>query len=418
MSEDNVDNEEVIINEEYKIWKKNTPFLYDLIITHALEWPSLTVQWHPEIVKTNKEYTKQKLIIGTHTSDNEQNYLMVADVRIPTEEAPLNPKYEDNKGENGGFGAEVGKIEVKVKINHKGEVHRARFMPQKDNIVATKSPNTDVYIFNTATAPSEPKDNTFKPTITLSGHKDEGYGLSWNTFKEGQLLSASNDKTICLWDIEANKSNVTLQPKSIFTCHEDAVGDVAFHRHHDSLFGSVGDDKKLFIWDTREDPKNPIYKVVAHKDNANCLSFNPFSEYILATGSSDTTVALWDLRNLNNKLHSFESHSKEVFQLSWAPFNETILASSSWDRRVMIWDLSRIGEQQSIQEAEDGPPELLFIHGGHTSKVSDFAWSPNQDWVVSSVSEDNIIEVWQMAENIYLDDDDDDMVTTKDKEDK
>ena len=40
--------EEKIINEEYKIWKKNSPFLYDLVLTHALEWPSLTVQWAPE----------------------------------------------------------------------------------------------------------------------------------------------------------------------------------------------------------------------------------------------------------------------------------------------------------------------------------------------------------------------------------
>lgn len=41
--------EERLINEEYKIWKKNTPFLYDLVITHALEWPSLTVQWFPDV---------------------------------------------------------------------------------------------------------------------------------------------------------------------------------------------------------------------------------------------------------------------------------------------------------------------------------------------------------------------------------
>lgn len=43
--------EEKIINEEYKIWKKNTPFLYDLVMTHALEWPSLTVQWLPDVTK-------------------------------------------------------------------------------------------------------------------------------------------------------------------------------------------------------------------------------------------------------------------------------------------------------------------------------------------------------------------------------
>jgi hypothetical protein len=39
--------EERTINEEYKIWKKNVPYLYDVVITHALEWPSLTTQWLP-----------------------------------------------------------------------------------------------------------------------------------------------------------------------------------------------------------------------------------------------------------------------------------------------------------------------------------------------------------------------------------
>ena len=29
---------------------------------------------------------------------------------------------------------------------------------------------------------------------------------------------------------------------------------------------------------------------------------------------------------------------------------------------------SKIGEEQSPEDAEDGPPELLFIHGGHTAK--------------------------------------------------
>lgn len=44
--------EERVINEEYKIWKKNTPFLYDLVMTHALEWPSLTAQWLPDVTRS------------------------------------------------------------------------------------------------------------------------------------------------------------------------------------------------------------------------------------------------------------------------------------------------------------------------------------------------------------------------------
>ena len=46
-----------------------------------------------------------------------------------------------------------------------------------------------------------------------------------------------------------------------------------------------------------------------------------------------------------------------------------------------------------------------FIHGGHTAKISDFSWNPNEPSVICSVSEDNIMQVWQMPENIYNDED-------------
>lgn len=90
-----------------------------------------------------------------------------------------------------------------------------------------------------------------------------------------------------------------------------------------------------------------------------------------------------------------------------------------------MWDLSKIGEEQTAEDAEDGPPELLFIHGGHTAKIAgipcqgllwlglpltvsshvstDFDWNATENWVVASVAEDNILQVWQVAENIYAD---------------
>lgn len=53
------------------------------MVTHALEWPSLTVQWLPDRVELpGKDYSTQKLILGTHTSENEQNYLMIAEVQV------------------------------------------------------------------------------------------------------------------------------------------------------------------------------------------------------------------------------------------------------------------------------------------------------------------------------------------------
>ena len=219
---------------------------------------------------------------------------------------------------------------------------------------------------------------------SLRGHQKEGYGLSWNPNLNGHLLSASDDHTICLWDINASpRENRVLDAKTVFTGHTAVVEDVAWHLLHESLFGSVADDQKLMIWDTRSNnTSRPSHTVDAHTAEVNCLSFNPYSEFILATGSADKvciswliiqtnnfhyinisihfqTVALWDLRNLKLKLHSFESHKDEIFQVQWSPHNETILASSGTDRRLHVWDLSKIGEEQSTEDAEDGPPELL-----------------------------------------------------------
>jgi len=399
--------EERVINEEYKIWKKNTPFLYDLVMTHALEWPSLTAQWLPDVTRPEgKDYSVHRLILGTHTSD-EQNHLLIASVQLPNEDAQFDSSHYDNeKGEFGGFGSVSGKIEIEIKINHEGEVNRARYMPQNPCVIATKTPSSDVRVFDYTKHPSKPDPSgKCHPDLKLRGHQKEGYGLSWNPNLNGHLLSASDDHTICLWDINATpKENKIIDAKTIFTGHTAVVEDVAWHLLHESLFGSVADDQKLMIWDTRSAVTNrPSHTVDAHTAEVNCLSFNPYSEFILATGSADKTVALWDLRNLKLKLHSFESHKDEIFQVQWSPHNETILASSGTDRRLHVWDLSKIGEEQSAEDAEDGPPELLFIHGGHTAKISDFSWNPNDPWVICSVSEDNIMQVWQMAENIYND---------------
>uniref|UniRef100_A0A452FUP8 Histone-binding protein RBBP4-like N-terminal domain-containing protein n=1 Tax=Capra hircus TaxID=9925 RepID=A0A452FUP8_CAPHI len=381
--------EERVTNEEYKIWKKNTPFLYDLVMTHALERPSLTAQWLPDVTRPEgKDFSIHRLALGTHTWD-EQNHLVIASVQLPNDDAQFDAShYDSEKGEFGGFGSVSGKIEIEIKINHEGEVNRAHYMPQNPCIIATKTPS-------------------MQPRLVSPGHQKEGYGLSWNPNLSGHLLSASDDHTICLWDISAvPKEGKVLDAKIIFTGHTAVVEDVSWHLLHESLFGTVADDQKLMIWDTRSNnTSKPSHSVDAHTAEVNCLSFSPYSEFILATGSANKTVALWDLRNLKLKLHSFESHKDEIFQVQWSPHNETILASRGTDRRLNVWDLSKIGEEQSPEDADDGPPELLFIHGGHTAKIPDFSWNPNEPWVICSVSEDYITRVWQMAENIYNDED-------------
>ncbi|XP_020818413.1 probable histone-binding protein Caf1 [Drosophila serrata] len=403
--------EERLINEEYKIWKKNTPFLYDLIMTHALEWPSLTAQWFPDVTKQDdSEYSVHRLLLGTHALES-HNYLFIANMQLPNEDAQFGDlQYDDQMGEYGGFGCMACKFETEIEIHLEGEVNRARYMPQNNCLIATKSPISDVLVFDYSKHPSKPELNEKSmPDLRLRGHQKEGFGLSWSSNRSGHLLSASNDQSICFWDINAKtKEHRVIDALSIFTGHTAAVEDVAWHAFHVSLFGSVGSDKKLMIWDTRnKDTYKPCFTVEAHTAEVNCLSFNPYSQFVMLTGSADKTVALWDLRNLTKKLHSFESHKDEICQVQWSPHNEALFASSGIDRRLHVWDLAKIGEKQNARDAEDGPPELLFIHGGHTSKISDFSWNANEPWVISSVAEDNVLQVWAMSESIYNDDDSD-----------
>ena len=51
------------------------------------------------------------MILGTHTSDNEPNYLMLAQVQLPLEDAEYDARqYDDEHGEIGGFGCAGGKV--------------------------------------------------------------------------------------------------------------------------------------------------------------------------------------------------------------------------------------------------------------------------------------------------------------------
>lgn len=83
-------------------------------------------------------------------------------------------------------------------------------------------------VFDYTKHPSKPDPNgECHPDLRLRGHQKEGYGLSWNPNLNGYLLSASDDHTICLWDINATpKENRVIDAKTIFTGIEFLLGNL------------------------------------------------------------------------------------------------------------------------------------------------------------------------------------------------
>jgi len=275
-------------------------------------------------------------------------------------------------------------FQKECEIPHQGEVNKARYMPQQYNVIATKTINGEVHIFDY-------HKQSNKPELKLLGHDSEGYGLSWNPQRKGYLVSGSEDSNICMWDIEiATELNLTMECIARYEAHVGPVHDVAWHRMYPHLFGSVGADHKILLWDIREGKTKPAQTVLGHTNEVLSIDFNPINEFLMATASADHSVGVWDLRNLQIKQCSLEKHKNEVLIVMWSPNNETVLATAGQDRKILIWDL-----------ANTPGKELKFTHEGHMSKINDIGWNGNENMFMASTSDDNILEIWQVSNKLF-----------------
>lgn len=88
--------------------------------------------------------------------------------------------------EFGGFGSVSGKIEIEIKINHEGEVNRARYMPQNPCIIATKTPSSDVLVFDYTKHPSKPGVWIFVMSVL-----QRSLEYKWQPFRKKRFLRKS-----------------------------------------------------------------------------------------------------------------------------------------------------------------------------------------------------------------------------------
>ncbi|KAJ3103707.1 hypothetical protein HK100_004160 [Physocladia obscura] len=127
-----------------------------------------------------------------------------------------------------------------------------------------------------------------------------------------------------------------------------------------------------------------------HTEAVLCVAFSADGT-LLATGSGDTTVRVWDL-DTSTPRHTLSGHTGWVQMLAFAP-DSRVLASGSTDATVRLWD-PRSG-------AALGPPLR-----GHTGLVSALAWEPlhrNKACArLASASKDATVRVWHAPSRALL----------------
>lgn len=93
-------------------------------------------------------------------------------------------------------------------------------MPQDPCIIATKTINSEVHIFNYKNHSAKPSlGGRSNPDLRLTGHTSDGFGLSWSTINQGLLLSSSDDSEICLWNVNQNPVDKAIGAMQSFKVH-------------------------------------------------------------------------------------------------------------------------------------------------------------------------------------------------------
>ncbi|XP_041970131.1 DDB1- and CUL4-associated factor 10 [Aricia agestis] len=79
----------------------------------------------------------------------------------------------------------------------------------------------------------------------------------------------------------------------------------------------------------------------AHSDCVNCVKF--LDGRMFATCSDDTTIALWDVRNLKKKIRSLLGHSNWVKNIEFS-VKDKLLVTSGLDGSIYTWDINSYTE--------------------------------------------------------------------------
>jgi WD40 repeat protein len=161
----------------------------------------------------------------------------------------------------------------------------------------------------------------------LHGHTDRIWSVAMS--KDGRYAATgSDDKTVRLWDIQAEKEIKCLKG------HTRWVQALAFNHQTDLLVSSGGDGKIIF-WDIQGERLSPLTTYPGHDDSILSLSFSANDQFLLS-GSRDKSIRIWDVHSEFN-IHELEGHDDRI---TCAAFSKDglLLVTGSNDQHVRIWD--------------------------------------------------------------------------------
>ncbi|HLA12065.1 MAG TPA: caspase family protein [Pyrinomonadaceae bacterium] len=261
------------------------------------------------------------------------------------------------------------KPELAVQTGHLAMVFSVGFSPDGKTL-ASASYDLTINLWDVATGTEFRK---------LKGHSAPVTSIAFSP--DGKILaSGSRDYTVKLWDVATGAVLRTLKGEKTELAAEAGDWAIAFSvafSPDGKILASGSRDYTVKLWDVATGAV--LRTLEGHSQWSHSVAFSPDGR-TLASGSYDSTIKLWDVAT-GALLRTLEGHSAPVSSVAFSPDGKT-LASGSWDKRVKLWQVSTGTESRTLE--------------GHASRVNSVVFSRDGK-TLASVNYGYAVELWDVA---------------------
>nr|POE63311.1 dna excision repair protein ckn1 [Quercus suber] len=218
------------------------------------------------------------------------------------------------------------------------------------------------------------------------------------------------DSSLAIWDLESEsvsdyeKTYLPLDSVARTSTTESlGVNHVSWYPFDSLSFLTSGFDQTVKLFDSETLVAAATFELGS---TVYCHAMSPVATHVqVACATQHPAVRLIDLRS-GASTHSLAGHTGSVLTVAWHPKNDNILASGATDGSCRLWDIRRSASSLGTLDMEDSIGIAGYDGRGtgarqrergkaHNGPVNGIVWSANCQYLVSTGHDDRM-RVWDM----------------------